>query len=132
MDTIRLRTMTEKSIIGFGKFTDISVQNLIDMKKTREIRWIYFNCSLLSFKDNILDWAGITDEYRIEKPGTNKELYYQLNDEKKKKLSGFAILKKDCHTRKVLQQSFRSDLNNQTFFYPSANRLLLRLKTSRP
>lgn len=121
MDTLRLRTMTEKSIIGFGKFTDLSVQNLIDMKKTREIRWIYFNCSMLSFQDNILDWAGIINEYRIEKPGTNKELYYKLNDEKKRIMSGFTILKKDSHTRKVLKSRMKDNRRAERFKFSKAS-----------
>lgn len=121
MDTLRLRIMTEKSIIGFGKFTDLSVQNLIDMKKTREIRWIYFNCSMLSFKDNILDWAGIINEYRIEKPGTNKELYYQLNDEKKKRMSGFEIMKKGLHTNKVLKSRMKDNKRVDRFRFSKSS-----------
>ena len=101
--------MTEKSIIGFGKFTDLTVQNLLDFKKTRDIRWIYFNCSMLSFKDEILEWAGITSEYRIEKPGTNKELYYKLNEYHKNKMSGFLILKKSCHTKRVLKSKMKDN-----------------------
>jgi len=103
MDTIRLRIMTEKSIIGFGKYTDLSVGNLLAQLKTKELRWIYYNCSMLSFMPNILDLIYITDEFKIQKPGTNKELGQQLNEICKKRMSGFTNFKIANHTRRVLK-----------------------------
>ena len=80
MDTIRLRTLTEKSIIGFGKYTDLRVKDLISMRRTRDIRWIYYNCSMISFMPDILRWARIEECDEIEKPGKSHEKYIELNE----------------------------------------------------
>jgi len=103
MDVIRLRTMTEKSVIGFGKYTDLRVQDLLNQRKTRDLRWIYYNCSLLTFMPNILEEIGVTEEHRIEKPGKNHDLGIELNEAKKKRILGFQKLKNQSHTRRVIK-----------------------------
>lgn len=80
MDTIRLRTLTEKSIIGFGQYTDLRVKDLISTNRTKEIRWIYYNSSMISFMPDILRWARIEECDEIEKPGVDRELYKSLNE----------------------------------------------------
>ena len=80
MDTIRLRTLTEKSIIGFGQYADLRVKDLISMNRTRDIRWIYYNCSMISFMPDILRWARIEECDEIEKPGVDRELYKSVNE----------------------------------------------------
>jgi len=69
---IRLRTLTEKSIINFGNYNGLTVGMIIDLKKGYYLRWVYYNCSNISFMDNILDKIDVIE--RIEKPGKNKVL----------------------------------------------------------
>lgn len=81
MDVVRLRILTEKSKIGFGVHSDLKVEDLINIKKRWYLRWLYFNFSAISFIDDILDKILITPKYRIEKPGTDRELGSKLSQE---------------------------------------------------
>lgn len=85
-----LRKLTKKSTLKFGKWAQLSIENLIKME-SNYLRWIYFDCSNIDFMDDVLTEIGITDEYKIKKPGKNPELYKVLEAEIKK--SG--IKKKD-------------------------------------
>ena len=121
MDIVRLRTMTEKSIIGFGKYTDLSVGNLLSMNKTRELRWIYFNCSFLTFMPEILEKIGITEHFKIEKPGTNKELCLEINKLADMRISGIrkyrlSSKKKSENKAKIVQMIKRDNI-----YYSKAN-----------
>lgn len=76
MDLVQLRTLTEKSIINFGKYAGVSVKQLLSFNKT-EVAWIYFNYEHISFTDSVLDAALVFKERRIEKPGNNKDGFYE-------------------------------------------------------
>ena len=81
MDVTILRILTEKSIIWFGKWEGYSVGQMIGLKHTAALRWIYYNCSKVSFVDEVLDKIYIRyDEYKIEKPGKNPELCQKLKN----------------------------------------------------
>ena len=121
MDVIRLRTMTEKSIIGFGKYTDLTVRNLIDQRKTTELRWIYYNCSLLTFKPEILEFLGIVDEYVIEKPGKNPDMYEKLQQYKFSRMHGIDRLKSMNHSKKVHNSKFVGFIKKDSMFFSKAN-----------
>lgn len=98
MDVVRLRKMTRKSVMGFGKYEDSTVGHLIDYQKTPYLRWVYYNNSNIDFMPDVLDEIHIPEEYRIPKPGKAPEMteiVYQANQEK---LSG---LKKHIHKIKV-------------------------------
>ena len=82
-----LRKMSRKSVFDFGKHKDKSVQQLFDLLNIRYLRWIYFNMSGITFFDDILDQLKITEEYRIEKPGKNPEMYDYINNKLYKKMS---------------------------------------------
>jgi len=75
---MKFRKMTRKSVIGFGKAFDRTVEDLIRIGKKRELCDIYFKCSHITFFDDILDEIGITEEWRIQKPGTNRERYVEF------------------------------------------------------
>lgn len=79
MDVPILRKLSRKSTLGFGIYADNTVQNLIDLQKKRYLRWIYFNCSKISYLDDVLKEILIPDEYIIEKPGSRPELNDKLN-----------------------------------------------------
>jgi hypothetical protein len=82
MKAIRLRTMARKSVFGFGKYADQSVQQLLDRKEYKALRWYYYYCSNISFLPDILEEAGITEEYRIAKPGTDPDMDERLQKRK--------------------------------------------------
>lgn len=69
--SINLRTLTEKSILGFGydDVRDLSVRQLIDSGKTGVLITAYYGLSKINFTDEILKEIGITEELRIKKPG---------------------------------------------------------------
>lgn len=68
----RLRTLTEKSTLGFGRFRETTVDNLIKFK-SNYLRWLYYDCSNITFTQTILNQIGITK--LIDKPGKNPELH---------------------------------------------------------
>lgn len=81
-----LRKLTEKSILKFGQFSEVPIINLLELKKYSYLRWVYFNCSNITFFDNILTEIGITEEFYIEKPGINPEFHEKLTEIKRKNL----------------------------------------------
>lgn len=123
MDVIRLRTLTRKSILNFGKFLDQSVQMLLDEKKLKYLSWIYFHCDRITFIDEILDDVGITEKWRIEKPGKAPEkwdnyskyrgkLFYQ--ELKKEYINGAPVGPMALHIqhRKKLNRKSREQMQN--------------------
>ena len=83
MDTIRLRTMTWKSILGFGKYADLSIKQIYDLGHTHYLRWVYYGMDGLSFTDEVLSNIGVIKEFcdnRIKKPGTNIELHNEITE----------------------------------------------------
>jgi len=111
MASILLRKLTKKSTLNFGKYKDYTVNHLFGMKKQIELISIYFKLSTITFTDDILDELGITEEYRIEKPSKNMELYqdfmmmkYGLKKRPNKKLQKMS--KETLPFKKGLLQSF--------------------------
>jgi len=72
----------------FGKHADCTVDQLLNLQKTLYLRWVYYNCSMISFQDEILRALGIKDEWVINKPGTDPELYEELNTFKRGNVKG--------------------------------------------
>lgn len=76
------RILTRKSILGFGysSIRDLSVQMIIDSGQKNYLISSYFGLDKIDFQEDILVELGITQEYRISKPGKNndlKSLFYQ-------------------------------------------------------
>jgi hypothetical protein len=113
------RILTRKSIMGFGSSStrDLSVQMLLDTGQHNLLTCAYFNLDKIGFTDDILDELGITQEYRIDKPGkseekrkkffttrlesmneTDKIIYF--NKKKKDKAIGYIISNKKDVTRR--------------------------------
>jgi hypothetical protein len=78
MSSILLRKLTKKSTLKFGKYKDCTVDHLIAIGRKVELISAYFKLSAITFTDDILDELDITEEYRIEKPSTNVELYQEF------------------------------------------------------
>lgn len=79
-DVVLLRKLTLKSTLNFGKFADLTVQQCIDTKKRKYLRWVYFNCSNITFMDDVLDELKIPVWYRFDKPNKNVELGVKLEE----------------------------------------------------
>ncbi len=76
---VKLRTLTLKSKMGFGKFHDYTVKECLFIKNQyRYIIWCYYNLSNISFSEEILDIVGI--ERTLNKPAKDV-VYYQENKE---------------------------------------------------
>ena len=72
----KLRILTKKSKLLFGKYHDFTVHDVLIMN-SKYIVWAYYNKELISFSDDILEEFDIIP---IKKPGTDKEVYYQWLD----------------------------------------------------
>jgi hypothetical protein len=77
---VLLRKLTNKSVINFGKYFDLTVQQCLDTKKRKYLRWVYFNCSNITFTDELLDELLIPVDYRFDKPNKNVELGIKLEE----------------------------------------------------
>ena len=87
-----LRIMTRKSKIGFGKYKDKTVQEMLDLRHFRDLISSYYKLTSINYTEDILNELKITEQYRIEKPSANKEMYYKFLKENnyKPKSSGRA------------------------------------------
>lgn len=75
MSSVLLRTLTRKSIIGFGNYRDLTVQNLIDLFKQKELLGIYYTCRNIDFCQDLKDELFITAEREINKKIPQEERY---------------------------------------------------------
>lgn len=101
MDVVLLRKLSRKSFLNFGKHSDKTVQQLLDLKNKKYLRWIYFNSSNISFLDDVLDEIVVLPEYRISKPGKEPELFDKLQIEINKHTLGFTKFKREARRRKL-------------------------------
>lgn len=65
-----LRVLTKKSRLGFGKFADLTVADIL-IVQPEYIVWVYATMEAISFKDEILDEYHIP---KIAKPGTDESI----------------------------------------------------------
>ena len=74
MDVLRLRTLTRLSRHKFGyeENKDLSVQQLLDLKKHGLIIKTYFGLDRINYTSDILTEVGIPEKQRITKPGKLK------------------------------------------------------------
>lgn len=71
---VRLRTLTMKSIVPYGKYEGQEVSKVLTMSKMA-IRWLYYCVQWISFTDDVLEVVGIKGKWRIDKPATDREAY---------------------------------------------------------
>lgn len=102
-----LRTLTVKSTMGFGIYKELKVGEVINLNKKQYLRWCYYNLSNITFTEDILIQLGITEEYRIEKPGKNvehgvllDELIFSMYSDKAQEAIGKATEKRRSAKRK--------------------------------
>ena len=94
-----LRTLTRKSKLGFGKWKNYTVQELLDLRKPLVLIAPYYKITSINYIEDILIELKIIEDYRIEKPSANKEMYYKFLNENGYKLKqrgvyGADIMKK--------------------------------------
>ena len=80
--TILLRTMTRKSTFSGGQYNGVTVQSVINLGITGKeyVIYSYFQMSMISFADDILLELGITEEFKINKPGKDITAKWKYKD----------------------------------------------------
>lgn len=66
-DVVLLRTLTRKSIIGFGNYKDITVQNILDLRQHKVLLEIYYFFRNIDFMPDILQELFIIGERVVDK-----------------------------------------------------------------
>jgi len=99
INAVLLRTLSRKSVLWFGKFEGLSVQQIIDMKRGQYLRWLYYNCQGVSFLNDVLEEIRINEYWRIKKPGIRPKKHDQLCQENRKKMS----FKSKSHVDRVMR-----------------------------
>ena len=74
-DVVLLRTLARKSIITGGRCEGLAVQDVINMGDIYYLAYSYYRYSMISFLDDILDEIGITEDLRINKPGSDVSMH---------------------------------------------------------
>ena len=95
-----LRTLTRKSKLGFGKWKDYTVQELLDLKKHKVLISPYFKITSINYIEEVLNELKITEKYRIKKPSSNKEMYYPFLNE-----NGYNIIETGMGADKLKKQT---------------------------
>lgn len=67
MAVLLLRTLTRKSVIGFGQHRELTVQNMIDTCRTHDLLHIYYSCRNIDFNQDLKDELCIYGEREINK-----------------------------------------------------------------
>ena len=90
--SVNLRKLSLKSTIGFGRYSEMKVGNIIKVDLSY-LAWVYFNQSKITFLPEILETIGIVGDHVIDKPGTSqwghrnwKRDFYRGDDESKLKI----------------------------------------------
>lgn len=74
--------LSRKSVLNFGIYKDLPINNLLDLHNYSYLRWVYFNCSNITFMDDILLQIGIDENSRINKPGKNPKIGEDISEER--------------------------------------------------
>lgn len=76
-----LRTLTGKSVLWFGKYNGVKVQQIIDLQNPGYLRWIYYNYNGITFTEDVLKEITITGNRKIKKPGIAPEMNGEVFNE---------------------------------------------------
>lgn len=77
MSVVLLRTLTRKSLIKFGAYSDLTVQNLLDTHRYKELLHIYYTCRNIDFNQDLKDELCISGEREIDKKIKKEERYIE-------------------------------------------------------
>lgn len=106
MDVVKLRTLTGKSKLNFGKFSGMYVQQIIDLNEWVYLRWIYYCINGITFSEDILAKICIQEKDRIEKPGVAPEHHKKLVEE----LQSTMMLKRKIHVKTRMKYRAKAKL----------------------
>lgn len=99
MSVVLLRTLTKKSVIGFGLYKDMTVQNMIDTCNVYELLSIYYTCRNIDFNQDLKDELCIFGEREIDKKKPSESRYVENGRLYQKLCMRDIIDKKDEETR---------------------------------
>lgn len=113
---ILLRTMTRKSLFKIGKNKDLTIQRMLELNKKIDLISAYYKLSKVNFTDDILKELKIVDKWVIDKPYTNKDMYYKflehINYNYRSSIkSGSDVMKRE--TKTVFSKAYLQTLNNK-------------------
>ncbi len=78
---VTLRTLTEKSVIGFGHLKTTTVGDLLRTRQYKDLISLYYNLERITFCDDILRQLYLNDpEFAILKPGKSREHFEKFSD----------------------------------------------------
>ena len=101
------RILTRKSILGFGtEYKDLSVQMLLDLGRKDVLICSYYNYDKIGFEESILDELGITEEYRIEKPGKSEKMRIDFFVNRKNQMTDLDFMKRATHKKKENKNAY--------------------------
>jgi len=66
---LKLRKLAFGSVMDFGKYLDMTVQQVCDLHHENYLIWCYYNLDRIGFVDDVLNHLYITDDFVINKPG---------------------------------------------------------------
>ena len=77
--TTLLRKLSWKSQLKFGEFEDSTVRMVFDLglKERTRLVWYYYNCSNITYMDEILSEMKIGEDVKIDKPSKNPSMFYK-------------------------------------------------------
>ena len=116
MDIILLRTLSRKSSLGFGQYSNMTIHQIINIHKTGYLRWVYYNFEGITFTDDILNEIYVREKDKIKKPGKNPELHTETTFKKFSSLKRndpayFKIVSKERKNRK--QKLIRKEMSRK-------------------
>lgn len=111
-----LRICTEKSILGFGKYADCTVANIMALEP-QYIAYIYYSVRRVSFHKSILETLCIDP---IEKPGTDAEALKRWNAAYRNTFTeeqrrNYALIKGAVRKRKALKALARAEAREEGY-----------------
>jgi len=106
--------------LGFGKWKDYTVKELLLLRKPLLLISPYYKITSINYTEDILIELKITEDYRIKKPSSNKDEYYRfLNDKgyklKQREICGADVMKKESKplTKSQLQANNHGKIKNK-------------------
>lgn len=106
-----LRTLTLKSQLKFGKNSELTVQEYLDLRNERELIQMYYNLSKINFNTEVLELLKINAEDQIPKPGklssqNAKDKIYEVYGRHLNNKGEFALLNEYNKSKKRIKSAF--------------------------
>lgn len=76
--TVLLRKLTLKSQLKIGKYAEYTVQSMIELRRESELLGLYYYYTTIDYVGEVKELLKITPEFTIEKPGSNKKMFYPM------------------------------------------------------